>query len=122
MDIATMKKAMPLGNSPLANKKKSSKRKAASKESSKPSKSSKTSSKSSSKSSSSSSFAYPETPMPAPSLVKSIYESNNSTGRVKIDVAIAAICQSENAALKSYQAAVQKKGDESGKDAVQRAR
>ncbi|GMI11035.1 hypothetical protein TrVE_jg3309 [Triparma verrucosa] len=125
MDIGEMKKAMPLGNSPLMNSKsskssksKGSKRKAESKKESK-SKSSKTSK---SASSSSSSFAYPSTSMPPPSLVKSIYEATGETGKVKIDQVIASICQNENSELKEFQAAVQKTGDESAKDAIQRAR
>jgi len=130
MDIGEMKKAMPLGNSPLMNgksnkssKSKGSKRKAESKKESK-SKSSKTSkaAKQPSSSSSSSSFAYPSTAMPPPSLVKSVYEVQGESGKVKIDQVIASICQNENSELKAFQAAVQKTGDESAKDAIQRAR
>lgn len=88
------------------------------------SKSSKTSkaAKQPSSSSSSSSFAYPSTAMPPPSLVKSVYEVQGESGKVKIDQVIASICQNENSELKAFQAAVQKTGDESAKDAIQRAR
>ena len=70
----------------------------------------------------SSSLTYPTTPMPPSSLVESVYKSNSRSGRVLVQDAIQAVCQSENVHLKKLQAAVQKEGDAKGKDAVCRAR